>query len=340
MTLVTSVHFCYPQNSSFRPWESETLSNIKKEFFEYGIDREFSWCDSPDESTIIVLLESNTFKSFDHIRNVETEPLLNQFPDKVFTYNYEDHPPGFIDGVYAQMPHSRFDHNRHRSINIIYQHNALIYDLTDADAQWGLPSLLFSFRGSFSHSIRQAMFKACEQVDRPHSLKIIDKWYNHNEEEKSGFVQELLDSKFVLCPRGLAPYTNRVGEAMATGRVPIIMADDFQAFSGMDMDGFSLRLKEAEVERLPELMAEFESRAEEMGRIGRQVWNEKCGRGKRLLNLLHQIVDLRSRREAGIDMDYYRARWHSREFHRANGWTPSQRMGHKVKQVLNRITRR
>ncbi len=338
MHAVNSVHFCYPRNSSFKSWEHETLANVKKEFFAYGIDREYAWCDSPEEATIIVWLESNTFKFSDHIRNVETEPLLNRFPEKVFCYNYDDHPAGFIDGVYAQMPHSRFDRGQHRCINLMFQHNELIYDLTDADTQRS-PSLLCSFRGSFSHPIRPAMFKVCEGMASPHALQIVDKWYNHSEQEKSDFVQELLDSKFVLCPRGLAPYSNRTGEAMAAGRVPIIIADDSQNFSGIEMERYALWLKEAEIARLPELMLQNESRAGEMGRIARQVWNEKLGRGKRLLNLLNLIMELKENRTAVVDMDYYRARWHSHEFHRAHGWTLRQRLERKVKQTLRQVVR-
>jgi len=338
MALKTSVHFCYPENSSFRSWERETLPNLKREFFEFEVDQKFSWADSPDDASIIVLLESNTFKSRDHIRNLENEPLLNRFPDRVFTYNYEDHPPGFIDGVYAQMPHSRFEPSRHRCTNIIFQHNQLIYDLRDRDSTQKSPSLLFSFRGALSHPIRREMIDVCKRDDRPHALTIINSWYNHSDEEKDTFVQELLNTKFILCPRGLAPYSNRMGEAMAAGRVPIIIADDFEEFSGVDMAQFSLKLKEAEIKRLPDLMIEYESRAKDMGLIARQIWTAKFGRGKRIINLLDQLVDLRDKRQVTVDMDYYRSRWNSSAFRKANGWTLPQRIARKIKRMRDRLT--
>lgn len=331
-----SVHFCYPENSDFQSWEHDTLPRIKEEFYGCEVDRYYQWSDSPERADLIILLESNLFKTRKHVANIEKEPLLNRFPDRVFTYNYEDHPAGLIDGVYAQMPASRFDPRRHRSIPILFQHNELIYGFTDDEVKGHPPELLFSFRGSISHPIRRRMFAACERLGQAHSLKIIDRWYDHSADEKESFVYEILNSKFVLAPRGLAPYTNRVTEAMAAGRVPIILADDFQEFDDVAMEQCTIRIRESEVENLGGVMARYESQAQEMGRRGREIWQDKFSERKRLLNLLDQVVKLRELRDTTIDMNYYRRRWYSREFQRANGWTFGQRFVNKLKRAIRR----
>ena len=41
------------------------------------------------------------------------------------------------------------------------------------------------------------------------------------------YVREILESYFVLCPRGFSPSTYRMYEVMALGRCPVVIADEW-----------------------------------------------------------------------------------------------------------------
>jgi hypothetical protein len=88
------------------------------------------------------------------------------------------------------------------------------------------------------------------------------------------YARILTESAFVLCPRGGGTATFRLFEAMMLGRVPVIISDEWVPPSGPDWESFSVRVEEAEIERLPTILAERESEAEAMGVTARAAWLE------------------------------------------------------------------
>src|SRR5205823_6635800 len=60
-------------------------------------------------------------------------------------------------------------------------------------------------------------------------------------------------SKFILCPRGLGASSVRLFDAMRMGRVPVILSDQWVPPEGPSWDKFSLRIREADCDRIPGL---------------------------------------------------------------------------------------
>jgi hypothetical protein len=81
-------------------------------------------------------------------------------------------------------------------------------------------------------------------------------------------------SKFVLCPRGLGVGTIRLFETMRMGRVPVILSDGWVPPDGPAWDKFSIRVREADFHKIPQLLEEREPVAVHMGMLARREWEQ------------------------------------------------------------------
>jgi hypothetical protein len=81
-------------------------------------------------------------------------------------------------------------------------------------------------------------------------------------------------SKFILCPRGLAPSSIRLFETMRLGRVPVILADEWVRPEGPVWDTFSLQIPERDAASVLQIMLEKEADAYEMGLQARAEWEK------------------------------------------------------------------
>jgi hypothetical protein len=81
-------------------------------------------------------------------------------------------------------------------------------------------------------------------------------------------------SKFVLCPRGLSVSSIRLFETMKTGRVPVILSDGWVEPPGPAWEKFAIRVREADLARLPQILEEREADAVRMGELARREWLE------------------------------------------------------------------
>jgi hypothetical protein len=86
------------------------------------------------------------------------------------------------------------------------------------------------------------------------------------------YVEPMRRSKFILCPRGVAPSSIRLFETMCMGRVPVILADEWVPPAGPRWDTFSIQVPEADAASVVRIMEERESEAAEMGLLARQEW--------------------------------------------------------------------
>jgi hypothetical protein len=78
------------------------------------------------------------------------------------------------------------------------------------------------------------------------------------EARRKRFRETLLRSRFVLCPRGKGTSSIRLYEAVAAGRVPVIVADDWVAPAGPDWERFSIRWPEGRTEGLIDLLEQHD----------------------------------------------------------------------------------
>lgn len=139
--------------------------------------------------------------------------------------------------------------------------------------------ILFSFVGSSrTHSIRERIvrWQHPNGVLIDSSAKIEKHWWA--KENKEHFVNSFREvtrrSKFVLCPRGVSASTVRMFEVMEAAAVPVILADDLTLPLGPNWDDLSVRVAEKDVDTVPRLLEELESKAGAMGSAARRAWED------------------------------------------------------------------
>ncbi len=99
--------------------------------------------------------------------------------------------------------------------------------------------------------VRQAMQSAFERVDE---CKINDIRNGGTDKAWRSMTSMMSQSRFCLAPRGYAPTSFRLYEAMALGSVPVYISDEFiTPFDGeLDWSEFCVFCKPEEIEQLPQ----------------------------------------------------------------------------------------
>ena len=90
--------------------------------------------------------------------------------------------------------------------------------------------------------------------------------------QQEPYVQLIRESEFAICPRGKGASSIRLFEAMRLGTAPIIIGDAWTAPQGPDWDAFSIRVKEQDIDQIPDLVKAHRPRQREMGQLARQAY--------------------------------------------------------------------
>lgn len=155
---------------------------------------------------------------------------------------------------------------------------------------------LFSFVGDpKTHPVRQNLLA----LNHPRALlnavtgsSATQMGLDEREPFQKGYLQTILDSEFVLCPRGIGPASMRLFEVMQLGRAPVIISDDWLPVSGIDWEEFALLVPEAQVGQIPQLLEQQKHRALEMGKRAREVWMENFSPQRALEGLFKRAFEL------------------------------------------------
>jgi hypothetical protein len=300
---------------------------------EIARSREHSLTEDARRADFILLFERNSFKTQADVRPLLESPLLQRFPDKSFCVNFDDQPVGLLPGAYVSMPRSRFDWRRHRAIAYVGQYNEVVSRLANQRNQY-VPNLLYSFRGSNSSPARARLLAELPSSSPEGRVTESTRWFDHTEEEKLAYAEEILRSKFVLCPRGVGTSSIRLYEAMELGRALVVISDEWVEPPGPDWLSFAAFVAEDHLSKLPPLLREMEPSAPEMGRRARRAWELWFSPTRRVHHILRLVRDLSLRRPASYNEQAYRAQWTSWRMWARNGWTMPQRIRRKMAKIV------
>jgi hypothetical protein len=204
--------------------------------------------DDPGRADLILFVQCHMLADDWSLAAIREHPLARRFPRKVMVYDERDRPWCVLPGVYVSMPGPRFLWR--------YQRPWAYYNVPPGDEQLE-PDLLFSFIASPSNPARRPLY------DLSHPDAIVEKVKNFSfydpssadfEARRLRFREVLSRSRFVLCPRGRGTSSIRLYEALALGRVPVIISDDWVPPPGPDWDAFSLRWPENRMDGLVETL--------------------------------------------------------------------------------------
>ncbi len=327
------IHCTRLKGFKYPVWERDFVGVARKELRAAGSPYEI--VERPEEADLIIVLESNADKTYRDIARYEREPLVRLHGDRLFTINYEPTPAGFLPGLYTGLTPAVFNPNRHRGWAYLFPplHSRFLLSPDSVE-----PTLLFSFRGARSHPVRERLLTLTFQSGHPFRITHMDRWFNHTEDETVSYVQEILASHFVLCPRGLSPSSHRCYEVMALGRCPVIIADDWIPPRGIDWETCSVRVAEADIDRLPEILTRLLPEAPVMGAAARAAWQHSFGYDRRFVSAVNELVDLQRSRPVEHDERLERRYWRSKEFYTVNHWTLRERLARPFQRLFKSMS--
>jgi hypothetical protein len=333
---VMRVLFAYPRSAPLRPYEGAHLPLISSELQAYSTPSTFVLEQDPKRADLIILLQSAQYKTASYIQILERDPLVRNHAERVYVIDYDDHPEGFLAGLYTSIERPFFTPDLHCSWPMLFMNNPLVHELTRDEIFEHAPTRLFSFIGAASHSVRRKLFELYASPSPDYLVAEHDKWYNHDDHDRRRFITSALDSLFCLCPRGYASYTNRICEIMAMGRVPVIIADDWIPFSFAESLPYYVRVGEREIGQLYDILATRRSNADELRRNARMLWEKYCSKGRRVVAAVERIAKLSTSPTRKPSFTDYRSLWHSKAFLTNAGWNLRQRAALRIEQRVRR----
>jgi len=223
--------------------------------------------------------------------DVRRHPFFRKWREKAFVFDSGDVPLPLVPGVYVCTDRSWYSRQRTRGGFYLrtFDQDAPEPDLLPDD------HVLFSFMGKVANApVRRAILAL--RHDRS-IVREVDSGQTEGGALGEAYEESIRKSAFVLCPRGLGTSTWRLFETMKAGRAPVILSDAWVPPEGPEWPRFSLRIRESDAARLPELLAAREAEAAEMGKAAREAWEAWGSREVAFHRVVEWCLDIvRSRR--------------------------------------------
>ncbi len=249
---------------------------------------EHRFSDDAKDADVILFLDAHQHPKDLGLTAIRKHPLVRKNRGKTFIYNELDQPWCALPGLYVSMPRRSFDHHQQRAFPYLKLPNPYVL-APECGAR--TPRWLYSFMGRRCHPVRDRILELSDPrgivEDTSTTFDALDLPSDHVDQCKRRYAEVIGASKFVLCPRGAGPSSFRLYEAMAAGRVPVILGDDWVPPGGPAWEKCSLRVPEASVTELPAVLAREEPRAGTMGAEARRAWEQWFAPEV----LFHQIVE-------------------------------------------------
>jgi hypothetical protein len=296
--------------------------NFTTNLFSTLIDTQYL-TDKVDDADIYLFCTMSL--SSQQVKNISKHPLVINALHKCFLISDEDHPMPVLPGLYAALPKMSFYSSRSwlrhfRTIFYLADHNPYIKEFKGQ----GVPiRYLFSFVGSRTSRVRQKLFRLTfrrkdillRATDSNHFWKDFVVVHGirvtaDNQDYLMNYTQEILQSKFVLCPRGNGNSSYRFFEVMEAGRVPVIISDSYVLPKvAYDWNDVVIRIAENDIGRIESILSENEHRFEKMAALNLKVYEEYfSNKSVYIINNLRELMeDSRLKRSAQYKM--YCLKW-------------------------------
>ena len=269
-----------PEDDERYPWFAREdlrrlLASAEKDRF--GVH---TLTDDPDVADLIIFVE-RAHATGRYLEDVRRHPYVKAYREKCFVCNSRYFGVPFLPGVYGQVRKSDYffdDRLRSGTYTEIFEEDRFAFDPSPVEQPY-----LYSFLGSvYTYPKVRGPLAMLEHprgffLDTSQERKEVFDTLETTE-EKVDYMERYVDitrkSKFVLAPRGDAVASMRLFESMKMGRAPVIIGDAWVAPRGPDWEAFSVRVAEKDIPTIPQLLEQHEHRAEEMGRLAREAWED------------------------------------------------------------------
>jgi Exostosin family len=284
---------------------------------------DIEWCKTGVEANFILLFERWSTKFANYAAELRQDLTFAQYKEKIVCINQDDAGRGFLAGCYTSLTRHNLSPRIHRAIPFLQNYNGLLK--SDAvRSERTRPRYLFSFRGaSLTNPIRRELFKRFASFPDAKLVRVNKSFGKHGSQDMVEYVEDILQSKFVLCPAGWSPQTIRLFETMQLGRCPVIISDQWVPIAGIDWRNFAVIVPERDLKSLPKILAAREAEAAELGTRARAAWAKEFGPERRFLLTFSRAIEVwREIRERPVNYDELYSSW---RFNYGNKFTLGQR---------------
>ncbi|MGA7317610.1 MAG: exostosin family protein [Silvibacterium sp.] len=254
--------------------------------------------EDPEEADVILFAETGLCGLF--AERVRVHPLYRKYPEKCFLFYWYDTARPVLPGLYASLRKQDYSPEHARTgFHLVPENPYVGYrPLT------GRERYLAAFVGSANtYPLRKRLF----EFSRP-DIHLEDTSkdsyrirYQGTLEEKEPYwkryADSMADAMFSLCPRGHGSGTIRLYESMKMGRACIILSDEWVPNEGVDWESFSVRVPEADVAGVPDLLDGLRHRTKKMGEHARQEWEKWFSEKVRFHQVAKMCVEMKSMRK-------------------------------------------
>lgn len=230
--------------------------------------------DDPDAADMILFAESHP-GSDPLVERPVWHPLRRRHPHKCFLYQDADICFPLMPGVYPSLE-KRHARGGQAAGGPYLARIAVNAAVTAVRAQAERPErrYLMSFVGANNSAVRRAIL-ALPPAEDAHIRDTSGShaWTLSDAERaayEASYADVCLESRFMLCPRGIGPSTYRLYEALEIGRCPVILSDDFVPPAHLPWDRISVTVPEARAGDLRAILADIDWREKE--RAARQAF--------------------------------------------------------------------
>ncbi|RYY68413.1 MAG: hypothetical protein EOO13_12380 [Chitinophagaceae bacterium] len=259
------------------------------------------------------------------IAKIAEHPLVKTDLRKCAMISDEDHPTPLLPGLYTALPRMAFisirSWKKHfRTICYFSRHNPYIRKLRDTDISI---KYLYSFVGSATSGVRQRLLKLqpkrsdvlIRQTEAESFWKSFV-WIHgvrvkaENKDYVKNYANEILESKFILCPKGNGNSSYRFFEVIEAGRVPVVISDSY-VFPNIpyDWNDIVIRVKERDIDAVEDIIAKNEHRFADMAKLSRKVYDEFfLDKSAFILRSLQEITQTRRLKSPQL-YPFFRIKW-------------------------------
>jgi hypothetical protein len=310
--------------------------------FMGAVEKRFDveWCKTGAEADFVLLFERVSTKFWNYAAELRRDPTFAQYNEKIVCINEDDASRGFLAGCYASLAKHNFKHNLspriHRAIPFLKHYNVSLKSDAVRTEPNPRPRYLFSFRGaSLTSPIRRKLFKRFASFPDAKLVCINKSFGKHGSQDMIDYIEEILQSKFVLCPGGFGPQSIRLFETMQLGRCPVIISDQWVPIAGIDWHNFAVIVPEREIKSLPKILAAREAETADLGARARIAWEKNFAPKQRFLLTFSQVIEVwREICERPVDYGELHSSW---RFYYGNKFTLGQRFKGGILRRINQF---
>lgn len=205
-----------------------------------------------------------------------------------FVIDWSDRPWCAFPGLYTSMPRASFVTRWQRS---------WLYPWIDEDSFIALRNrptdLLFSFVGARTHPCRSGVLELKDSLSVIVDSGTIFLEGTEDDERRRRFLNTMGRSRFILCPRGHGTCSFRLQEALAAGRVPVVISDNWMPPRGPNWEDAILQWPESKVSRLPQHLRTLEGQWESMSLAAATIFDTFFRSNQIFDAIIDQILALR-----------------------------------------------